>query len=161
MNQLGETDAGKRCEAADEIAKRGAAARAAVPKLVENLGHYELSVQSSAARALGAIGPAAASAVPALVELATHAKFAGPMWAAAEALVAVCDDPAVVLPVLMLQLRGCIGTPAALARAVGKFGKLAKDAVPLLETQARRNRDPEMEKAAKEALDAILTACSE
>lgn len=161
MNQLGDKDDGKRCEAADEIAKRGAGAKAAVPKLVENLKHEELSVQFSAARALGAMGPTAVAAVPDLVELATHGRFAAPMWAAAEAIVAVCDDPAVVLPVLKDQLRGWIGTPPSLARAVAKFGKLAEDAVPLLEAQVRHNRDPEMEKAAKEALDAILTACAE
>lgn len=65
--ELDNSDATRRQQAADTLARIGPGAKDAVPALVRLLDDPDPKVRKSAARALGQIGPAAADAVPALV----------------------------------------------------------------------------------------------
>lgn len=75
VDQLEDSDEDKRRKAADEIAKRGTAAKGAVPKLSEALRDRSPAVREHAAKALAAIGVGAKAAVPSLVEALKDTEF--------------------------------------------------------------------------------------
>jgi HEAT repeat protein len=67
--KLKDPDSDLRREAAQELAKLGKEAKAAVPALIGRLNDKDVYVRRYSAQALGAIGPDAKSAVPALRKL--------------------------------------------------------------------------------------------
>jgi HEAT repeat protein len=161
VDQLGDTDPRKREEAAQGIAEKGAAAKGAVPKLLEALRDPDENVRLYSARALGAIGPAAKDAIPILVAMTKENDYAFYCWSAGEALGLIGAEPSVCIPVYADLLGTMCGAPVEIVRAVGRMGKAGRELLPVLEAQMKGNGNPEMRAEAKLAREAILNACVE
>lgn len=117
IDQL-EAGARARESAAREIGRKGAAALAAVPKLVELLSNEpDNDVRTAVAEALGAIGPKCAkAAVPALMKVAKEDRWPRARSAALTALGEMRQEAKVAIPVLREALRDPDGFIAQAAR---------------------------------------------
>jgi HEAT repeat protein len=91
--------------AARILGENGAAAKEAVPALIEALKDKERPPRIWATIALGAIGPEAKAAVPALTTTSKMDEFDQIRWHAAASLVQVASEKAVV-PLLIEAVRG-------------------------------------------------------
>ena len=146
-------DPNVRRRAATSLGERGAAARAAVPALVELLEKEELTwLQGYVADALGHFGPAAAPAVPALSK-ALRSADAGLRGHAVCALGRIQREKAVPMLVEMLQ------DPHVNVRrlAVNSLGQQGPAAAPALESLVPLTDDPnqDLRKEATELLERI------
>lgn len=111
----------------------GADARSAAPSLVRFLTHDDLEVRGAAARSLGFLG--AHSAIPALTKLLDD-KFPLVRLTAAEALITLGADAAVVIPVLTKSLKSDRQEETyAAARLLGELGPEAAPAIPAINNE--------------------------
>jgi HEAT repeat protein len=133
LTELKSGDPVKQDEAARKLAAAGADA---VPGLTEALKEKKEGVAGRAARALGQIGAPAKSAVPALIERIDKGK--GKTRDDAEAIEALLKidprsrDSKAAVPALRAIVRQPPSNPCRVHAvvALGKMGRLAKDAVP-------------------------------
>jgi hypothetical protein len=121
----------------------GAAAKAAVPELIEIYEH-RISEQSQdkACWALGFIGPEARAAVPSLLRALADTNHVQARYYAVDALGRIHARPEVVVPALV----GSLDDPQDFRvggeiEALGEFGPDARSAVPAIVTDVRRHRE--------------------
>jgi HEAT repeat protein len=143
---------------------------AAVPALVEGLGHEAEPVRIAAGHKLRMIGPAAQAAVPALQKLLGDDKSAVRIETAL-ALVAIDVKEATgTVPALIEGLKASVHPAMEAAQALAELGPVAKDAVPelvkhfdaesphvrLYSAEAAARIDPEQAPKAVEVLVGML-----
>jgi HEAT repeat protein len=121
----------------------------AVPVLVAALNDPDYNVRASACTALAQIGASAAPAVPALASIVAHES--GPILTTAAYTLCRIRTPAVPALCALLASTNSAARSAA-AFALGQMGFDAAEAIPLLATTAREDRNIAVRWAAVEAL---------
>jgi len=158
--QLSASDVASRREASYQIARRGPAAKDAVPALITALADGDKQVWSMAIATLAELGPLSADAIPALIAGLDPRQKSGPRYRkgaevpfrSAYALSRI-GAPAIPPLLEVLKSQDSVARGAA-ARALGGMGPVAKEAIlPLIENL---RFDPPMERRETvEALGAI------
>src|SRR5262249_28926565 len=145
--------------AALSLGRIGKAARIAVPDLVATLKDKHPGTRAAAAEALGRIGPDAKEALPVLIETLKD-KSGDPLTrsfaALALAQIGGPEEAVQALPTLIETIADPQAAEARIgaARVVGKMGKEAAPAVPVL-AKALAGKDVELRRAAVAALGEI------
>lgn len=155
--QLGAREVPIRREAAAQIARLGAGAKPALPALIKAVTDPDKQVWSIAIGVIASLGPDAAEAIPTLVENMDSRKKGGGrerdrrqmLMRSAYALTRI--GPA-AKPALLEALKSEDGMArAGAARALGGMGPAAKEAIPGLVENLRRDQPDER----RETIDAL------
>lgn len=151
----------ERKAAADRIGDMGAAAKDAVPKLIEIVQSDPWSdVRYEAASSLGDIGPDAKAAIPALISFLKDKDQGYDRVAAPQAMVEIDPQSKEAVQALIEALND--EDPAIRqysAMALGDYGTLAQGAVPklieIIKKDATTGREQDLREGAEEALGKI------
>ncbi|MGB8169084.1 MAG: HEAT repeat domain-containing protein, partial [Chthoniobacteraceae bacterium] len=157
VEQLSARENAVRREAATQIAKLGTGAKPALPALIKALSDSDKQVWSIAIGAIASLGPDAAEAVPTLLETIDSRKNRGGrdrdrrqlLMRSAYALTRI---GAAAKPPLLEALKSEDSMArAGAARALGGMGATAKEAIPGLVENLRRDQPDER----RETIDAL------
>jgi HEAT repeat protein len=160
IQSLTSEDRQVRRDAAEELGRRGEAAREAVPALVKLMKDADPQAGKNAVDALGGIGPAASEAIPALIDALDSrngrgGRGAGRMVSLMHVAQALARIGSAAIPPLQTALESKDAQQrAGAARAIGAMGPAASVAVPALVKNLGDGSD-EVRQGSAEALGQI------